>query len=51
MAAPLGPLAWDSPYAAGEALKSIKKNMVAIEQEGKSEFQEFPSWLRGNKFD
>ena len=42
---PIGPLAWEPPYAAGAALKGQKT------KEKKARDAEFPSWLSGNESD
>ena len=43
--APIGPLGWVTPYAAGAALKRKKKKVVMKKIE--KVFREFPSWRSG----
>ena len=44
--APIGPLAWEFPYASGVALKERKGKKG---KKKKKELGEFPSWLSGKE--
>ena len=50
-AAPMGPLAWELPYAAGRALKKKKKKILTIICKERKEMPQnpfvdlFPSWF------
>jgi len=53
--APIGPLAWEPPYAAGAAQeiakKKKKKKKKKKQKKKRTEVAEFPSWHSGNKSD
>jgi len=45
--APIGPLAWEPPYATGAALDKAKRPKKRKKKKEKEYFGDFPSWLSG----